>query len=353
MAWTVVSIRMAICQAAGSSISSATLERQGAPRSTATSDRHGNAWLARRASAFDAARAARSPPARSPRPLLQLASRLSGVHPPAAFQPPATQDAPAPADANSSRPAGASYPIQPGPSPMTMPIGGALGTGVGALSAIPTPTPEQMTERLNNPPMAADKLGASTPFPKLLGCLGQPRSRRSAADANRSRHTAPASPRGAPTLTALRSPPPLQSPPLQRSAASGQSAAVRPWPDPRRDAAAHAGPARRRPEPWLWRAARRRSSQAPFTHPRCSPPSIGPTPIRPAGQAVLASLRRNISIRRASLAARRRWARSTSQACSIIQPWRRPPLRIRWCRPQRAPPCKARSRPWRRPLERR
>ena len=98
---------------------------------------------------------------------------------------------------------------------------------------------------------------------------------------------------------------------------------------------------------------RRRLIQAPFIHPTCSPPSIGPTPTRPAGPAGQASLRRNISIRRASLAARRRWARSTSLACSITRPWRRPQPRIQWCRPQRARPCRARSRLWRRPLERR
>ena len=96
------------------------------------------------------------------------------------FQPPATQTRPGLLTPNSST--GASrYPIQNAPNPMTiqnapnpmtMPIGGALGTGVGALSAIPTPTPEQMTERLNNPPLADDKWGINA-ISKLLG-LGQP-----------------------------------------------------------------------------------------------------------------------------------------------------------------------------------
>jgi hypothetical protein len=37
-----------------------------------------------------------------------------------------------------------------------LPIGGGLATGVGALNAFPTPTPEQMTNTLNNPPLKDD-----------------------------------------------------------------------------------------------------------------------------------------------------------------------------------------------------
>jgi hypothetical protein len=47
--------------------------------------------------------------------------------------------------------------LPPGVNPMTTPgIGGGLMTGAGALNAFPTPTPEQMTNTLNNPPLADD-----------------------------------------------------------------------------------------------------------------------------------------------------------------------------------------------------
>ena len=119
------------------------------------------------------------------------------------YQPPATQTRPGLLTPNSST--GASrYPIQP--NPMTMPIGGALGTGVGALSAIPTPTPEQMTERLNNPPMADDKWGVNA-ISKLFG-WGQP-----AAAAAPQTQTQPMPSRVA-TATPPPPPPPINLPPF-------------------------------------------------------------------------------------------------------------------------------------------
>ena len=118
------------------------------------------------------------------------------------FQPPAVQTRPGLLTPNSSTGA-PGYPIQP--NPMTMPIGGGLATGVGALNAFPTPTPEQMTKTLNNPPMADDKWGVNA-ISKLFG-WNQPQTQTQP-------QTAPAPPSGAPTATATPPPPPINLPPF-------------------------------------------------------------------------------------------------------------------------------------------
>ena len=135
------------------------------------------------------------------------------------FQPPATQTRPGLLTPNSSTGA-PGYPIQSGPNPMTMPIGGALGTGVGALSALPTPTPEQMTERLNNPPMADDKWGVNA-ISKLFG-WGQPAAA-AAPQTQTQPQTALAPPSSAPTATATPPPPPpINLPPFNVPPPPGQ-----------------------------------------------------------------------------------------------------------------------------------
>ena len=122
------------------------------------------------------------------------------------FQPPAVQTRPGLLTPN-SRNGAPGYQV-PTVNPMTMPIGGGLATGVGALNAFPTPTPEQMTKTLNNPPMADDKWGINA-ISKLFG-WNQPQTANSAA---RPRQEAP--PSGAPTAT-LRpsSRPPINLPPF-------------------------------------------------------------------------------------------------------------------------------------------
>ena len=119
------------------------------------------------------------------------------------FQPPAVQTRPGLLTPNSST--GAPGYQVPTVNPMTMPIGGGLATGVGALNAFPTPTPEQMTKTLNNPPMADDKWGINA-ISKLFG-WNQPQTQTQP-------QTAVAPPSGAPTATATPPPPPINPPPF-------------------------------------------------------------------------------------------------------------------------------------------
>jgi hypothetical protein len=83
------------------------------------------------------------------------------------FQPPATQTRPGLLTPNSST--GAPRYQVPTVNPMTLPVGGGLMTGVGGLTAFPTPTPERMTETLNNPPLKNDPWLVHTLFPGIFG----------------------------------------------------------------------------------------------------------------------------------------------------------------------------------------
>jgi hypothetical protein len=72
------------------------------------------------------------------------------------------------------------------PNPAVMPRlsgPGAFMSGVGALTALPTPTPKQMTERLNNPPLANDPWLVHTLFPSLFGPASKPQNAPAAAAA--------------------------------------------------------------------------------------------------------------------------------------------------------------------------
>jgi hypothetical protein len=110
------------------------------------------------------------------------------------FQPPATQTRPGLLTPN-SRTGAPGYQV----NPMLLP------GVVGALNTFPTPTPEQMNQRLNNPPLANDPWLVHTLFPGIFGPAGQPQ----AAPATQTQpQTAPAPPSGAPTATATAPPPP-------------------------------------------------------------------------------------------------------------------------------------------------
>jgi hypothetical protein len=88
------------------------------------------------------------------------------------YQPPATQTRPGLLTPNSTT--GAPGYQVPTVNPMTLPgVGGGLMTGIGALNAFPTPTPEQMNKTLNNPPLANDPWLVHTLFPSIFGPAGQ------------------------------------------------------------------------------------------------------------------------------------------------------------------------------------
>ena len=120
------------------------------------------------------------------------------------YQSPAVQTRPGLLTPN-SRNGAPGYQV-PTVNPMTLPVGGGLATGVGALNAFPTPTPEQMTKTLNNPPMADDKWGVNA-ISKLFG-WGQP-----AAAAAPQTQTQPMPSRVA-TATPPPPPPPINLPPF-------------------------------------------------------------------------------------------------------------------------------------------
>jgi hypothetical protein len=130
------------------------------------------------------------------------------------FQPPATQTRPSLLTPKSTT--GAPGYQVPTVNPMTLPgVGGGLMTGVGALNAFPTPTPEQMNQRLNNPPLADDPWLIHS-IGKLFGYDGGQTQAAPAPATQTQPQTAPAPPSGAPTATATATPPPtpLGYPPL-------------------------------------------------------------------------------------------------------------------------------------------
>jgi len=127
------------------------------------------------------------------------------------FQPPATQTRPGLLTPKSTT--GAPGYQVPNVNPMTLPgVGGGLMTGVGALNAFPTPTPEQMNKTLNNPPLADDPWLIHS-LSKLFGYGGQTQAAPAPATQTQPQ-TAPAPPSGAPTATATPPPTPPGSPPL-------------------------------------------------------------------------------------------------------------------------------------------
>ena len=161
-----------------------------------------------------------------------------------------------------------------------MPIGGGLATGVGALNAFPTPTPEQMTKTLNNPPLADDPWGIKT-ISKLFG-WNQPQTQTQP-------QTAPAPPSDSPTTTATPPPPTTNLPPFNVPPPPWQSAAVQSWADPRGNASARAGPARRSTKPPAMAFLARNRPRLKH-RVLCSLRSIAPTPTLPAGEALPARL---------------------------------------------------------------
>ena len=120
------------------------------------------------------------------------------------FQPPATQTKPGLLTPSSSRPAGG-YPIQINPNPMIMPgglsVGGALGTGIGALSAAPS-SQADVEYRLNHPLTATDLWNTAKGW-----FTANPQSA-AAPQTQTQPQTALAPPSGAPTATATPPPPP-------------------------------------------------------------------------------------------------------------------------------------------------
>ena len=107
-----------------------------------------------------------------------------------------------------------------------------------------------------------------------------------------------------------------------------------------------AGPARRRPEPWLWRAA-----APPFDPGAIHPSNMFTTIDRPnadtaggpsfAGQLAPQYFNRA----REPGGPAQMGALDLSGLFNHPAVAQQPQLRIRWCRPQRAPPCKARFGP--------
>jgi hypothetical protein len=120
------------------------------------------------------------------------------------FQPPTTQTRPGLLTPKSTT--GAPGYQVPTVNPMTLPgVGGGLMTGVGALNAFPTPTPEQMNKTLNNPPLANDPWLIHS-IGKLFGYGGGQTQTAPATQTQPQTALAPSG--GTPTATSTPPPPP-------------------------------------------------------------------------------------------------------------------------------------------------
>jgi hypothetical protein len=87
-------------------------------------------------------------------------------------------------------------------------------TGVGALNAFPTPTPQQMTNTLNNPPLANDPWLVHTLFPGIFGPTPRAQNAPAPAAAPGSAPAVAPTPPGPPGFNAA--PPPQYLPPFTR-----------------------------------------------------------------------------------------------------------------------------------------